>query len=89
LLELQRECKQTFEQRKQLLVDGTIASFKNQIASLRTTLKELERQKEHLTSKLSNLQNSRTEKKDKLETRKRDLEKAAFDITRKNVRLSV
>jgi len=89
LLELQQQCKQTYEQRKQLLAVGTIAAFKNHIASLRTTLKELERQKEHLTSKLSNLQSSRVEKKDKLETRKEELEKAAFDITRKNVQLSI
>lgn len=89
LLDLQRQCKQIHQQKKQLLVTGNIATLKQQTASLKATLKELERQKEHLTSKLSNLQNSHKEKKDKLETRKKELEKAAFDITRKNVRLSV
>lgn len=88
LLELQLQCKQTFQQRKQLLAAGNIATFKQQTLSLRAALKELERQKEHLTSKLSNLQNSHKEKKDKLETRKKELEKAAYDIARKNIRLS-
>jgi hypothetical protein len=89
LRELQRQCKQTYEQRNQLLVDGTIAAFKNQIITLRTTLKELERQREHLTSKLSNLESSQMGKKDKLETRKKELEKAVLDITGKNVLLNV
>lgn len=89
LLDLQLQCKQIYQQRKQLLATGNIATLKNQTVSLKTTLRELERQKEHLTSKLSNLQNNHKEKKDALEARKKELEKAAFDLTRKNVRLSV
>ncbi|HVP41291.1 MAG TPA: hypothetical protein VMS95_04995 [Candidatus Krumholzibacteriaceae bacterium] len=89
LLDLQQQCKQIYQQRKQLLATGNIANLRQQTANLKSGLKELERQREHLASKLSNLQNSHKEKKDKLETRKKELEKAAFDITRKNVRLSV
>jgi chromosome segregation ATPase len=89
LHDLQRQCTQVYQQRKQLLATGTIAALKNQTDSLRATLKELERQKEHLTSQLSNLQNSRKEKKERLGTRIKELEKTAFDITRKNVRVSV
>lgn len=89
LLELQRQCKQTYEQRKHLLADGVIAAYKNQIVALRGTLKELERQKEHLTSRLTKLQSSHKEERDNLETSKKELEKAVFDITRKNVQLNV
>ena len=89
LLDLQRQCKQLHQQRKQLLVTGSIAELRNQTINLKTGLKELERQKEHLVSRLSNLQNSLKEKKDKLETRRKELEKATLDITRKTVRLSV
>jgi DNA repair exonuclease SbcCD ATPase subunit len=89
LSELQRQCTQVYQQRKQLLATGSIATFKNQTTNLKASFKELERQKEHLISKLSNLQNSHKEKKDRLETRKKELEKATSDITRKNVRLNV
>jgi len=89
LLDLQRQCTQIYQQRKQLLATGSIAALRQQTTNLKAMLKELERQKEHLTSKLTNLQNNHKEKKDKLETRKKELEKATLDITRKNVRLDV
>jgi predicted nucleic acid-binding Zn-ribbon protein len=87
LLSLQHECKQIYERRKQLLAHGHIAAYKNEITTLRTTLKELERQKAHLVSKLSNLQDRHEERTDKLEQHIKELEKAVFDITGKNVRL--
>jgi hypothetical protein len=89
LLDLQQQCKQVYQQRNQLLSAGNIAELRQQTVNLKAELKELERQREHWTSKLSNRQNRYKEKKEKLETRKKELEKAAFDITRKNVKLSV
>ena len=88
LLDLQRQCKQIHQQRKQLLATGSIAELRNQTISLRTALKELERQREHLISQSTNLQNSLKEKKDRLETRRKELEKATLEITRKSVRLN-
>jgi len=89
LLSLQQQCKQLYERRRQLLARGNIAAFKNEIIKVKTTLKELERQREHLASKLSNLQNHQKERKDKLAVRKKELEKAVLDITKKNVSLSI
>jgi DNA repair exonuclease SbcCD ATPase subunit len=89
LLSLQQQCKQLYERRRRLLATGNIAAFKNEIIILKTTLKELERQREHLASKLSNLQNHQNERKDKLALRKKELEKTVLDITKKNVRLSI
>jgi hypothetical protein len=89
LLSLQQQCKQLYERRRQLLARGNIAAFKNEIIKVKTTLKELERQREHLASKLSNLQNHQKERKDKLAVRKKELEKAVLDITKKNVSLRI
>jgi hypothetical protein len=89
LLSLQQQCKQLYETRKHILITGNIATYKNEISTLKTGLKELQRQMEHLNSKLVNLQNQHKEKKDRLELRKKELEKTVFDITDKTVRLGV
>jgi len=44
---------------------------------------------EHLNSKLINLKDNHKEKKDKLEMRKKDLERAVSEIARKNIRLGI
>jgi hypothetical protein len=88
LISLQQQCKQLYERRRKLLTTSNISSIKNEIIASKATLKELQRQMEHLNSKMSNLQNNSKERKDKLEMRKKELEKAVYDITRKTIRLS-
>lgn len=89
LTSLQQQCKQLYERRKHLLTTSNIATHKNEITTLKTTLKELQRQMEHLNSKLTNLKNNHKEKKDKLEMRKKELERTVSEITRKNIRLNI
>lgn len=89
LISLQQQCKQLYEMRKHILVTGNIAKHKDEITTLEVGLKELQRQMEHLNSKLTNLRNHHKEKKERLELRKKELEKTVFDITGKNVCLGV
>jgi len=89
LLSLQQQCKQLYERRRQLLARGNIGDFKNEIIIVKTTLKDLERQREHLASKLSSLQDHQKERKDKLALQKKELEKTILDITKKNVHLNI
>lgn len=89
LASLQQQCKQLYERRKQLLATSNIATDKDEITKLKIGLKELQRQREHLNSKLTSLQNHHKEKKDRLELRRKELEKTVFDVTGKSIRLGV
>jgi hypothetical protein len=89
LISLQQQCKQLYRRRKQLLTAGNIANIEDEANTLKTTLKEHQRQLDHLNSKLSNLESNRKEKNDKLETRKKELEKSVFTVTKKNIQLKV
>ncbi|MEM2102502.1 MAG: hypothetical protein QXM22_03200 [Candidatus Bathyarchaeia archaeon] len=89
LLQLQLQCKQVYQRRKQLLTSGTIANLQNEAATLKATLKEQERMLNHLNSKQSALENNKKEKKDKLETHRKELEKTVHEVTKKTVRLKV
>jgi len=86
---LQQLCKQAYERRRQLSTASKIATFKNEISTQEMTIKELERQMEHLHSKFLTRQNSIKEKKDRLEALKEELEKTVAEITAKNIRLTV
>jgi len=89
LTTLQQQCKQVVQRRKQLLASNTVADLQNEATTLKAALKEHERMLDHHNSKLSALESNRKEKKDKLETYKKELERTVFTVTKKNVRLIV
>lgn len=89
LTPLQRSCKEAFSQRKQLSTSGVIATSQGELAQLQKSLGDLQKRKELVDSRGIVLDNKIKKTLRKIEGQKRGLEKSVFELTNRNVQVTL
>jgi len=89
LSQLQNNCKETLYMRKQLLASETITTLQNQLAQIQNKLKDLQKERELISSGRMSLENEQGKLKEKIEIFRKELEKSIFQATNKNVQVAL
>jgi len=87
LNQLQKDCKETLTQRKQLLTSDNTTALQNQLTLLQNQLKELQKENELTSSRYKVLQVERGKLQERTEYLRKELEKNIFQLTNKNVQI--
>jgi len=85
--QLQKNCKETHSQRRQLLASETLTSSQNQLTQLQNQLKELQKENEFVNSKSKALEAEQGKLRERIEYLRKELEKNIFQLTNKNVQI--
>jgi len=86
--QLQKDCKETLTQRKQLLASDTTTMFQNQLALLQDQLRELQKENELANSRYKALQVEGGKLHERTEYLRKELEKSIFQLTNKSVQIT-
>jgi len=86
--QLQKDCKETLTQRKQLLTSDTTTMFQNQLALLQDQLRELQKENELANSRYKALQVEGGKLHERTEYLRKELEKSIFQLTNKSVQIT-
>jgi len=87
LNQLQKDCKVTLTQRKQLLTSDNTTALQNQLTLLQNQLKELQKENELTSSRYKALQVEQAKLQERTEYLRKELEKSIFQWTNKNVQI--
>jgi len=89
LAPLHRSCKEAFFQRQRFSTSGTIATFQSELEQLQKDLRDLGKQKEFTDSRGAVLDNKIKGTLEKIRDQKKELEKLVFELTDKNVQVTL
>ncbi|KPV62153.1 MAG: hypothetical protein AOA65_2045 [Candidatus Bathyarchaeota archaeon BA1] len=87
LIPIHRSCKEAFSQRQQLLLSEAMAAFQNELAQLQKGLRDLQKQRELIDSRIAVLDGEHREISEKIKNQKGGLEKILLGLTGKNVQV--
>ncbi len=84
---LQKNAQETLTYRKQLLSSETVNTLQDELSDLQRQLKTLQKQHELETSRIKALKSDQTKLQEKTEHLKKELERNASELSRKNVEI--
>ena len=87
LLSLHQSCKEALSKKQQLSTSGIITKSRNELAQLQKNLRDLQKRKELLDSRGAVLNRKIKETLEKIEDKKKELEKIVLELTNKNVQV--
>jgi len=85
--QLQRNCKEALQRRKQLMTSETITTLQNQLTQLQNQLGELRKESELANSRAKALNDEQEKLQDRTEHLRRELEKSILQLTNKNLQV--
>ena len=87
LLSLHQSCKEALSKKQQLSTSGIITKSRNELAHLQKNLRDLQKRKELLDSRGTVLEKKIKENFEKIEDKKRELEKIILELTNNKVQV--
>jgi len=88
LVSMHRSCKEAFYDKQRLSTSKAMTTLREESAQLQRELKELQKQKELIDSRVAVVDNEHKGVQEKIETQKKELENAIFESTGKKVHVS-